>query len=160
MHECIQTFLYHCYEKTVKEANALNLNKMLLDTLKREYKKSYDTHGVHFSTPTELTEYYGYGVEILNFIKKKRTTYFSTKNVQLIGIEIPLTSTPDLGRPNVKLQQYLDLVFYDKITKKYLIIDIKTSKAGWNKWKRKDDLAKNQIVLYKKYFCIISLFEC
>lgn len=153
MHEVIQTFLYYCYHKTVKQANNLDLNKMLMDTLKSEYKKAYEKHKIHFSSPEQLSEYYCYGVEILNHIKKKRTGYFSTRNCQLIGIEIPIISNPDKNRDNVKLMQYLDLVFYDKRYKEYLIVDIKTSTKGWNKWKRKDFLAKNQLVCYKKYFC-------
>lgn len=153
MHEVIQTFLYYCYNKSVKQANALDLNQMLKDALKKEYLKSYNKHKVQFSSPEELTQYYTYGIQILAFLKKKRTRYFSTKGTELIGIEIPLRVSPDPTRENVKLQQYLDLVFYDKVLKKYYIIDIKTSKRGWNKWKRKDDLAKNQVVSYKKYFC-------
>jgi len=153
MHEVIQTYLHTAYHETVKEANAMDLNTMLMNELSSEYKKAYEKSGIHFSSPEQLSEYYSYGIEIIEYLRKKRTRYFTTKNTKLIGIEMPIFTQPHEDFDKVKMQSFLDLVFYDKKWGEYLIVDIKTSTKGWNKWKRKDKLSTDQIVLYKHYFC-------
>lgn len=153
MHEVIQSFLHVCYTKSIKKAAELDLNGMLMDVLKREYKTAVEKNGEHFSSREQLIEYYSDGVEILKYLKSKRAKYFSTKGVKLVGIELPLTVQPDPSRPNIKLQQHLDLVFYDSSVKRYLILDIKTAKNGWNQYKKKDKNTTNQLILYKKWFC-------
>lgn len=153
MHATIQKYLLTCFTETIKAANELDLNGILKQELKDEYQKRKEEFGEHFSTPEQLAEYYSDGVEILKHIKAKRNVYFSSKNVKLVGVELPLLVSPDPKRPNVKLTQHLDLVFYDTILKRYTIFDIKTSKNGWNDKKKKDKLTTDQLVLYKKYFC-------
>lgn len=153
MHEVIQKYLYVMYTDSVKAADSLNLQEMLGSELRKEYMKSYEESGVHFSDPVELSRYYEYGTQILKFLRKKRRRYFNSKTMELIGIELPIFNEPHPNYPKVKMQQYLDLVFYDKTVKKYTIIDIKTSTKGWNKWKRREKLTTDQVVLYKYYFC-------
>lgn len=153
MHETIQEFLHTAYTQSVKAAEAMDLNGMLLEKIKHEYKTAMEEHGDHFSTREELSEFYSDGCEILRFLRKKRRLYFSSRDMELIGVELPLQVAPDSNRPTVMMQQYLDLVFREKSTGKYKIIDIKTAKNGWNKWKRKDKTTTNQLVLYKSEFC-------
>ena len=153
MHETIQSFLHTCYVKSAKAAGEMDLNGLLMESIKNEYKSAVEKSGEHFSSKEQLVEYYSDGVEILKYLKTKRTRYFSTKGTKLIAIELPLTVQPDPSRPNIKLQQHLDLVFYDTVTKRYLILDIKTAKNGWNAYKKKDKSTTNQLVLYKKWFC-------
>lgn len=153
MHRVLQEFIHACYVRSVKIANNMDLSKRLMELMKEEYQSALEQHGSHFSTKEELAEYYKDGCEILRHIKTKRTAYFSTKGTSLVGVELPLTVSPDPKRPNVLLQQHLDLVFYDKFTKKYTIVDIKTAKNGWNKWKKQDKYTTDQLVLYKKHFC-------
>lgn len=153
MHSTIQMFIHTCYTKSVKAANQFDINAFFLEELKTEYKTRMEKNGSHFSSKDQLTEYYLDGIEILKFLKSKRTRYFSTKGTKLIAIELPIVAVPDKNRPNIKLQQHLDLVLYDTITKKYKIVDIKTAKTGWNQYKRKDKSTTNQLVLYKKEFC-------
>ena len=153
MHTTIQTFLHTCYVKSVKEANQTNWEAFLLEQMKNEYKERVEKNGSHFSSKEQLAEYYSDGVEILKFIKSKRTRYFSTKGMKLVAIELPIVAIPDPKRPNIKMQQHLDLVFYDSDSKEYTIVDIKTAKNGWNQYKKKDKATTNQLVLYKKEFC-------
>lgn len=153
MHEVIQEFLHTAYTQSVKAAEALDLQGMLLTKIKSEYTTAMEEHGEHFSTREELSEFYSDGCEILKFLKKKRRLYFSSRDMELIGVELPLQVAPDPNRPNVVMQQYLDLVFKEKSTGKYKIVDIKTAKNGWNKWKRKDKTTTNQLVFYKSQFC-------
>lgn len=153
MHEAIQEFLHTCYTQSIKKAEALDLEGMLLQKMKSEYSAAMEEHGGHFSTKEELAEFYSDGCAILKFIKKKRRLYFSSRDLELIGVELPLSVAPDANRPNVIMQQYLDLVFKDKTTGRYKIVDIKTAKNGWNKWKRQDKTVTNQLVLYKREFC-------
>ena len=153
MHNTIQTWLHVCYTKTAKAANEMDLNAMLLDNMKTEYVNRVEAHGSHFSTKEELGTFFSDGCQILNYLKKKRSAYFSTKGTKLMAIELPLQAIPDPDRPTIRLQSHLDLVFYDTRDKKYTIIDIKTARRGWNKYKRKDKKTTDQLVLYKKLFC-------
>lgn len=154
MHTTIQAFLHTCYTQSVKAANAMDLHQILLEELKSEYKDRLEKcDGVHFSTKEELGTFWMDGCAILDFLKKKRTLYFSTKGTKLMAIELPLLVSPDPNRPTIKLQSHLDLIFYDTDLKKYTIFDIKTSTRGWNEKKRKDKTTTDQLVLYKKLFC-------
>lgn len=153
MHNVIQKYLYTCYIKTIKKANELDLYSMLLEEMKSGYAASIEKSGTHFSSPEQLSEFYSDGVEILKHLKSKRSSYFPSRNVKLVGIELPVTVSPDPKRPTIKFQQHLDLVFYDEDTKEYTILDLKTSTRGWNENKKKDKATINQLVLYKKHFC-------
>ena len=51
-----------------------------------DYKKN---NNQHFSSPTELREFFEDGKEILRFIKKKRNLYFKKKGTYLVGCEVP-----------------------------------------------------------------------
>ena len=73
---------------SVKEANELDLRDMLLTCLKQEYLKGVQANGgEHFSTPAELQEHLEDGVQIIEWFKKRRAQYFSTKNQELVGIK-------------------------------------------------------------------------
>jgi len=150
LHETIQTWLEILYHGKVKDANEMDLSKLLYDNLITEYKKQKDSHNsTHFSTQDELTMFYLDGVHILDYLKKKRATYFTTKKVHLAGIETLLYQEL---RPGVVFKGYIDLVFYDERVDEWLIVDIKTSTSGWNKYAKEDELKKTQILLYKEFF--------
>jgi hypothetical protein len=59
---------------------------------------------------------------------------------------------PSNHLPNLYFQGFLDIVLYHESTNKFLIIDIKTSKSGWFKEQKKDELKQFQLILYKKFF--------
>ena len=150
MHETVQTWLEVLYHDKVKTANELDLDALLYQNLIKAYKsqKAQNTHE-HFTTQEELNLFYIDGKNILNFLKKKRGGYFSTKGVYLAGIETLLYQEL---RPGVKFKGLIDLVFYDERVDEWTIMDIKTSTSGWNSYAKTDDKKKAQILLYKEFF--------
>lgn len=150
-HETLQTYLTTMYEKTAKAADELDLNGMLLSNMKELYKEAVEKMGEHFSNKFELMEFYEDGVAILDFIKRHRGKYFSAKHEELVGIELPIyyPANEDKG---IFMLGYLDVVLRDKRTDEIIIIDIKTSTMGWNKYQKADKLKLSQLVLYKEYF--------
>ena len=150
MHEVIQTFLTVMYNDTVKLAEQLPLEDMLLTRMKRNYKNAMEKNGgVEFCNQEEMIEFYGHGVQILDFIKKKRAQYFSKKGYELVGIEVPLNY--DLPN-NIKFIGYIDIVIKDTVRDVIKIYDIKTSTMGWNKYMKADKLKSDQLLLYKQFY--------
>ena len=150
MHEVIQTFLTVMYNDTAKLAEQLPLEDMLLTRMKRNFESAVKQNGgVMFCEEKDMVEFYGHGVEILKFIRKKRAQYFSKKGYELVGIEVPLNY--DLPN-NIKFVGYLDIVIRDTVRDVIKIYDIKTSTMGWNKWMKADKLKSDQLLLYKQFY--------
>lgn len=150
MHETIQTWLETMYFGKVKDAMNMDLDKLLYDKMISTYKtqKLLNSHQ-HFSSPEELTQFWIDGKHILNYLKKKRGGYFSSKTMVLAGIETLLYQ--DI-RPGVKFKGLVDLIFYHPNADKWTIMDIKTSTSGWSDYVKKDDKKIAQILLYKEFF--------
>jgi len=146
-HETLQKYLTVMYTKSAKEANQLGVHTILKDRMIAEYKREVEVFGNHFSTPEELSEFYKDGLAILEFFIKKRGSYFSKRNCELLGIETPLLIETNFNE-NVLIRGFLDVVMreHDKIK----IWDIKTSTWGWKPNKKK--LEGDQLRLYKRYF--------
>ncbi len=152
-HETLQEYLTVMYTKSIKQANELDLRDMLLSHMKIEYAKGVEANnGKHFSNPDELAEHLEDGIQILEWFKKRRSQYFSTKNMELVGIEIELAVPASLVNENVYWYGFIDIVVRDTVLNKIKVIDIKTSRMGWNKWQKADKLKAAQLVAYKKYF--------
>ena len=138
------------FDKSATEADKIHLPTYFKTRLMELYKSN--AYAGHFSTPEELSEFYEDAVAILDFFKKKRKLFFSRKNTELVGIEIPIKGSIVEGYTKVGMKGFIDLVLYNKITKKYLIFDIKTSTRGWSDYEKKDQVKINQILLYKRFF--------
>ena len=150
MHEVIQTFLTVMYNDTAKLAEQLPLEDMLLTRMKRNFEEIVKANGGEmFCSEKDMVEFYGHGVEILNFLRKKRAQYFSKKGYELVGIEVPLNY--DLPN-NVKFVGYIDIVIRDTVRDVIKIYDIKTSTMGWNKYMKADKLKSDQLLLYKQFY--------
>lgn len=154
MHEVVQSWLITMYNESAKEANKMDLRGMLLERLTALYKEAVEKNGgAHFSDREELRRFYFQGCSVIEFLKKKRSDYFKLRGWELAGIEVPIWIHPDKERrEDLKFLGYIDVVLYDKKYDTYHLIDLKTSKAGWNKWKKKDKKKTDQLVLYKKFF--------
>jgi hypothetical protein len=134
----------------VKASNEIDLPAYLMDRLKKTYKKERFSNGnKDFTTPAQLQEFHNDGIAILDYLKKKRAIYFSTKGTYLVGVEIPLIQKL---KPGLYFKAYLDLVFFNEVTGKYLILDIKTSTKGWSDYEKKSDTKISQILFYKEFF--------
>ena len=146
-HETLQTYLDTMYKETAVKANELDVNKILMESMKREYKAVVDDYGQDFSTPKELGEFYQDGVAIMDWFKKKRGAYFSKKNTKLVGIEMPILCEVE-SNPNIMMMGFMDIVMkeHDKI----VIYDIKTSTRGWKAAQKRAN--GDQLRLYKKFF--------
>ena len=152
-HETLQHFLTVMYTESVKMADNINLSELLLDNLKKEYAKCVaEKDGEHFSNPLQLAEYHEDGVAILEWFKKRRGQYFSSRDYELLGIEMELCTQASANNPSVYWFGFMDLVIRHKPTNTIEIFDIKTSRMGWNKYQKSDSLKSAQLVTYKTYF--------
>ena len=150
MHEVLQTYLTVMYEDTVKMADALPLQEMLLQRMKKNYNQIMAKNGGEvFVEQHDMEEFYQHGLLILEWFKKKRGMYFSKKGYELVGIEVPINYQMNDG---VKFIGYIDVLIHDKVRDKYKIIDIKTSTMGWNKYQKADKNKTDQLLLYKNFW--------
>ena len=150
MHETIQTWLTTLYYDKVKTANEMDLDALLYENMVKAYKSTKAQNSFQeFTSLEEMNMFYLDGKHILNFLKKKRGGYFSTKGTYLAGVETLLYQEL---RPGVQFKGFIDLIFYSEVLDEWTIIDIKTSTSGWNDYAKKDDNKIAQILLYKEFF--------
>lgn len=147
IHETIQEWLEVLYNQTVKAATEMDLNAILLEKLRKLYSDQRKAYGKDFSTPKELQGFYEDGVAILDFVKKHRKVYFDTKSTWLVGTEIPLLVPL---KDKFYFKGFIDALFYNEDTKKWLIVDFKTSGSGW-KSEKTDKVKTSQLILYKEF---------
>ncbi len=153
MHEVIQDYLTLFYEKSKVAANGLDLETMFQERFIAAYEMQYKQNDKqHFSDAKQMREFYNDGVEILKFFKKKVGGYFSKRGTYLVGIELPIVTTPNKIWGNLLFKGMLDIVLYNETTDTFEIIDIKTSTRGWHKKMKNDESKQFQLILYKQYF--------
>ena len=150
MHETIQHFLSVMYGVSKKQAMEIDTDKLLLDWMRKEYIKETEklSEGT-ICTQLELEEFYGDGRRILEWFKKKIDKFYTKTGFELVGIEIPLNAKVKEG---VHFIGFIDIVLRDMASGEIIIIDLKTSTQGWNKYQKADKYKNAQIVLYKKYY--------
>ena len=150
MHETIQEWLTVMFHDKAKAAMDMNLKDLLYANMVKAYKQGKAQMGhEHFSTQEELTQFWIEGNHILEWLKKKRGAYFSTKNLMLAGVETLLYQEL---RPGVMFKGLVDLVFYNKISDTWTIMDIKTSTSGWRDNQKKNPNLTAQVILYREFF--------
>ena len=150
MHEVLQTYLTVMYNDTIKMADALPVDEMLLHRMKKNYTEIMEKNGGEvFCEQYEMEEFYQHGLIILEWFKKKRGMYFSKKSYELVGIEVPIEYDLPSG---IRFIGYIDVVLHDTLRDRYKIIDIKTSTMGWNKYMKADKNKTNQLLLYKYFY--------
>jgi hypothetical protein len=150
IHETIQHFLSVMYGVSKKQAMEIDTDKLLLDWMRKEYIKETEklTEGT-ICSQLELEEFYGDGRRILEWFKKKIDKFYTKTGFELVGIEIPLNAKVKEG---VNFIGFVDVVMRDLSDNSIIIIDLKTSTRGWNKYQKADKYKNAQIVLYKKYY--------
>ena len=150
-HEVLQYYLYTMFNKSAKDADCINLPELLHEQMVNNYMIAVaENKDQHFSTAAELGEFYNDGVAILDWLMKRRSTYFPTKGHELIAIEMPIYTQASSINPHVMMNGFLDIVIRDTVNDRIKIIDIKTSTRGWKK-EKEDKLKTSQLVLYKSY---------
>ena len=150
IHETIQHFLSVMYGVSKKQAMEIDTDKLLLDWMRKEFIKENDklSEGT-ICSQLELEEFYGDGRRILEWFKKKIDKFYTKTGFELVGIEIPLNAKVKEG---VNFIGFVDVVMRDLSDNSIIIIDLKTSTRGWNKYQKADKYKNAQIVLYKKYY--------
>jgi len=152
-HETIQEYLRLMYEESVKKSEEFDYEAFLKERMIVNYSEEKEKNkSEHYVSKEDFMAFIQDGVNILSWLKKHRKKYFTTKRVKLIGIEIPMEQYIVDDIPNVIMQGYIDIIFYDEDLKKYKIIDFKTSTGGWKDSDKKDDLKLSQILLYKHFY--------
>ena len=150
MHETIQKWLKVLYHDKVKNGMDMDLDKLLYENMIQSYKSSKAQNGhQHFSSQEELTKFWIEGKHILNFLKKKRAAYFTSKTMMLAGIETLLYQEI---KPGVVFKGLVDLVFYHPNSDRWTIMDIKTSTSGWRDAQKKNPNLTAQVILYREFF--------
>lgn len=150
MHETIQEWLTVMYHDKAKTAMDMNLKDLLYANMVKAYKQGKAQMGhEHFSSQEELTQFWLEGTHILEWLKKKRGSYFSTKSMMLAGVETLLYQEI---RPGVMFKGLVDLVFYHPNNDTWTIMDIKTSTSGWRDSQKKNPNLTAQVILYKEFF--------
>jgi hypothetical protein len=150
MHETIQHYLSVMYGVSKKQADEIDLDKLLLEKIKDAFTK--EKQALSEGTPCtqiELEEFYGDGRRILIWFKKYCSKFYSKSGYELVGIEIPLNATVKNG---VHFIGFIDIVLRDLAENSIIIVDLKTSTMGWNQYQKADRLKNSQILLYKKYY--------
>jgi hypothetical protein len=141
------------YASSGAEADRLDLVEIFQEKFVGEYKAQYTSNNKqHFSSAEEMREFFDDGVEILNWLKKKRNKYFSRRGWYLVGCEIPIVIQPNKMYNNVLYNGFLDVVMYHEPTNTFKILDIKTSTSGWRDKEKKDENKQLQLILYKHFF--------
>jgi hypothetical protein len=150
MHETIQHYLSVMYGVSKKQADEIDLDKLLLDRMRENYKKEKEAMSEGSPcTQIELEEFYGDGRRILGWFKKYCSKFYSKSGFELVGIEIPLNANVKEG---VHFIGFIDIVLRDLASNEIIIIDLKTSTMGWNQYQKADEVKNSQILLYKKYY--------
>jgi hypothetical protein len=84
------------------------------------------------------------------------TKYKDLKFLIQFGVQLLMYATPIIypivGKTNMYMKGFIDLVMYNSNTGKYFIYDFKTSTRGWTDKEKKDETKSQQIILYKKFF--------
>ena len=150
MHETIQHYLSVMYGVSKKQADEINMDKLLLEKMREAYKGEADkmSEGTP-CTQIQLEEFYGDGRRILAWLDKHMHKFYSKSGFELVGIEIPLNATIKEG---VHFIGFIDIVIRDIAANEIIIIDLKTSTMGWNQYQKADKMKNSQILLYKKYY--------
>jgi hypothetical protein len=148
-HETLQEYLKIMYNESGAASDKMNLEELFQERFREVYSKEYKSAGAHFSSPTEMRDFFDDARAMLTWIQKRRNKIFTIRNVRLLGIELPLLLKLS---NNLYYKAFVDFAVYDLDLKKVTIYDIKTSTRGWSDAEKRDDKKTAQILLYKEYF--------
>ena len=152
IHTALQHYLKVMYDQSGAAADREDIVQLFEDNFREEYKKGYEkNNNTHFSNAEEMGEFFEDGKTILEYFRRKKGGYFSTRKTHLVGIEFPLSYVPHKEYPNVKYRGFIDIILYNENTEKLYIYDIKTSTRGWKDKDKKDETKASQVLLYKEY---------
>ncbi len=164
IHEALQEYLRVLYGVGATEADAVDtyaifekcfnegITELKLATPEQLALPKEELEELDVVTPDMIAEFKNDGKIILEHVTSYaiRSKHFPSKKYEVLGIELPL-EIPIRGG-TIVYKGYLDIVFRDRITKKILILDFKTSSFGWNKYQKADRTKLDQLLLYKRFY--------
>jgi len=164
IHSALQEYLRLLYNVGTKEADAFDtygeftkvfdegLKDLKLATEEQLKLTEEELDELDVVTPAKIEEFRNDGKTILDHVTSYaiRSKHFPSKQYEVLGIELPLEIPMRGGK--ILYKGFLDIVFKDKITKKILILDFKTSSFGWNKYQKADRTKIDQLLLYKRFY--------
>lgn len=148
-HDAVQSYLTECVYGGLDDFDLEEEFKYNLRDENRKAKEDWDELPENPATRDEIIEYYKLTCNVLNELKNNIALYFDPEYTELIGIEEPIRKKYS---DTLVYTGALDVVLKDKDTENYIIIDLKTSTSGWNKWDKKDSGKINQLVAYKLFY--------
>lgn len=152
MHETVQEYLRTMYTESATAADKLDLVNMLKQRMYENYKADLELLGDHFIKPEEFKEHIEDGIAILEWLRKHRRQYFSIKDHELVGIEVPIQRVIVEDRPDVIMIGSIDFIIKDKRNNTYTVYDLKTSTSGWKDKDKKDTSKTDQVLFYKRFY--------
>ena len=105
--------------------------------------------GMYPCTKEELGEFFEDGKQILQYFTNKLDKLYHKSGFELVAIEQVLNAEV---KPGVHFIGFIDILLKDKSSDEYIIIDLKTSTRGWNKYQKADKIKTSQMLLYKKFY--------
>lgn len=153
IHNVVQNYFNTFYNESITKADEINLVENFEEQFRNIYMENYvKNESKHFSNSVEMAEFFQDGTNILEQLKKKKTSYFSKKGWWLVGCEIPIIQSPYPRFKNVIFKGFIDMVLYHEKTKKFTIYDFKTATYSWGDRHKKDEIKIMQLLLYKYFF--------
>lgn len=164
IHEPLQTYLTALYTKGTIEADSIDvyaqfekvfdegIKKLKVATEEQMLLTEEERDALGLITPQDVLDFKQDGKNILDHIMSPtiRRKHFPSKAYEFVGVELPLEIPLRGGK--IMYKGYLDVVLRDKITRKILILDFKTSTYGWNKYQKADRTKIDQLLLYKRFY--------
>ena len=149
MHTVIQEYLVTMYNKSIVDAEKLDLETRLKEEMIKEFNNIKEKLNALPCEQKDMAEFYQDGVEIIEHFHKHRNKYFMKNNYELIGVEVPIFTTIQEG---VEFRSFLDVVIRNKISGDITIIDLKTSTRSWTNFHKKNFYKISQLLLYKQFY--------
>ena len=125
------------YNVTKKQYHLqLDLETMLYNQMVEHFKKESEKmdEGMYPCKKEELGEFFEDGKLILSYFTKKLDKLYTKSGFELLlenRTKIPFIHKV---KPGVHFIGFIDVLLKDKTTQEYIIIDLKTSTRGWNKY--------------------------
>lgn len=153
MHEIIQSWLNTLYNKSESVAKTVYLHDdfkaRFISLFKENTVVNESGEKIFLADKKTLMEFYEQGCKILTYVQQNYKKIFPTANTQLFAIEYELKAEVKEG---VNYVGYIDIVTYNTTTGKYVLYDLKTSRAGWTPNQKSDPIKVGQLLLYKTFF--------
>lgn len=148
IHRTIQHYLELIYNNP-PGLDEFDIVEYFNEQFRIEYKTEFDKTQEHFSSAAEMKEFFEDGSAILLYVQANQQKYFKTRDIKLLGVEIPLLYKL---KNNLYYKGFIDFVIHDVKEDKIIIWDIKTSTRGYSEQDKKDETKISQVLLYKEYF--------